>query len=97
MSKQNGENRETVWVGPDLGNGQRPALRFDGSSVQSGTLSPADTDSDHILELKQLKGPFYEVVNEMRATSTGPSQVASKAYRDGWARVFGGKHHVGQA
>lgn len=28
---------------------------------------------------------------------SGPAQVATDAYRDGWARVFGGEPTVGQA
>lgn len=31
------------------------------------------------------------------STTSGPAQVATDAYRDGWARIFGSKPTVGQA
>jgi hypothetical protein len=96
MSKQDGETKGTVWVGPDIGDGQRAAIRFDGSGgAECGILAPVGPDADHVLDLKQRSGPFYDVVGEAHATLSGPPKVTSKAYRDGWTRVFGGKHPVG--
>jgi hypothetical protein len=100
MSKHNGEKKDTVWVGPDLGDGLRPALRVDtAGNVHAGTLGPARPDANCVLNLKQVKGPFYEVVDEGRAVplAGGPPKVSSEAYRTGWARIFGNKHTVGQA
>lgn len=100
MSNQSGEKRDTMWVGPDLGEGVRPALRVDtDGTVHAGTLGPARPDADRVVNLKQVRGPFYEVVDEGRAVplAGGPPKVSSDAYRRGWTRVFGNKHTVGQA
>jgi hypothetical protein len=98
MSKQDGETKDTVWVGPDLGDGERPALRIGpNGQCQAGTLGPPRADADHVLNLRNLGGPFYQVVDEARVTFSGPSQVATDKYRDGWTRIFGGKPSVGSA
>ena len=35
--------------------------------------------------------------NKIRATSGGPAQVATDAYRQNWDTIFGGRVAVGQA
>lgn len=97
MAKQKDAKKDTVWVGPELPNGHRPMIRrtVSGES-QKGLIVPLE-EANSVLELDHLEGPFYQVTGETRLTASGPSQVASKAYRDGWSRIFGGKHSVGQA
>lgn len=100
MAKQSGEKKDRVWVGPDLGDGHRPAVRVDPvGNVHVGTLCPARPETEHVMDLKQVDGPLYEVVREAHAAppASGPPKVSSEAYRSGWARVFGNKQTVGQA
>ena len=85
-------------MGPELANGQRPFVRHsETGNCERGMLAQSLANADRVLELEHLAGPFYEVTGETRLTASGPSQVASEAYREGWSRIFGGRRPVGQA
>lgn len=64
-----------------------------GQALQAGTelvrLSPSADDEWHDVETVYRHEPV--------ATSSGPPQVATPAYSDGWGRVFGKKQTVGVA
>jgi hypothetical protein len=91
-------NKETLWMGPQLENGNRPFVSRSGTGEPKvGVVGTQVEGADSVLELKHLEGPFYEVQSETRLTASGPAQVSSRAYRDGWSRLFGGKETVGRA
>lgn len=91
------KGKDTMWVGPELANGRRPYVRENAAGeTETGTLVDDLSEADTVVELAHVEGATYEVMKETRLTDSGPSQVASKAYREGWNRTFG-KTVVGQA
>lgn len=91
--------RDIVWIGPKSADGRRPSIRRDlHGTVSVSAISDLDSPSvaDSVLELRHVAGDRYEVMSEILLTASGPAQVATDAYRDGWSRIFG-KAEVGQA
>jgi len=85
-----------VIPGPPLPDGGRLAIRHRGDHVlQVGEMhnlengEPLD-DSVSILEPKEGT-PFYKVGPTIGELRKGPSKVNSKAYKDGYDRIFGSK------
>ena len=57
----------------------------------------ADEHQDHDCATTPLLRAVSAVVRRAAATSSGPAQVATPAYRDHWETLFGKKQPVGQA
>jgi hypothetical protein len=74
--------------------------RTTGSEESIGYLRPARFGSNKQIRLSQVEGEplTYDVQPVVAAEepSSGPAQVATDEYRDGWARIWG-KSEVGQA
>lgn len=70
----------------EVGTGEfRASTTEDGSDMPPGSLL-----------LKPENGKF-KVIGEAGKTSPGPAKANSRAFRDGWSRIFGGRQVVGQA
>jgi hypothetical protein len=92
---------DVVMLGPDLGNGMRPAIRHtSGCEVSFGTVvdvkdgQPIPEGATMMTLEARENGPGFKVVDEYRH---GPAQVATPAYRQNYDRIFGGSQTVGSA
>lgn len=87
------KDKDVVLLGPQVTPaGGRAFLRKEGEdSYTAGILGPPGTlgHSNGYLQLEHLNGPAYRVVEEVHFTGSH-SRPATKDYRDGWDRVFGG-------
>lgn len=96
-------------MGPDIGGGVHPYIRhMPDHTIRTGFFQEHDPKDDvasrPLVHLSHVgPGPIYDVedvasaaVQEARGTA-GPAKVATRAYRDGWDRIFGGPETVGQA
>lgn len=82
-----------IVLGPDLPNGGRAALRVTKDGGWVGEMHKEGSVTRVVT--KPLGNSILEVVDE---TPIGkPSKVNSKAYQDGWDRIFGGKKEVDNA
>ena len=55
----------------------------------------ADTHRPHACDVEPWLRAIGGAIRRLAADGTpasGPAQVATEAYRDGWHRIFGGKH-----
>ena len=107
MTKKTGKSR--ISLGPTVGPNARLAMResdgnvepivvrrmADGEPIHDGTevamVENPNCACGHWQDLK----PVYK--REGRATESGPAQVASDQYREGYDRIFGTKPAVGLA
>lgn len=105
MSKQ----KDQVNIGPPIAPGVRAVARRRGDDITIGTFAefkegkPIAEGS----EIMHVGAPddegwcdvdsLYRHGGEARATSDGPPQVATPAYREGYDRIFGKKPAVGLA
>lgn len=93
------KDKDVLLVGPPVDErGNHAYLRKtpDGR-VSGGILGTPETleTSDGYMEVNHVKGPLYEVQQEI-AYTRAHSRPSTKQYRDGWAQVFG-KNVVGEA
>ncbi len=88
MAKDQGD---VLRVGPALPDGKRMSVidREDGTR-QPVLLAERDDPDPHDgeLSLEPLGGNRHKITREIRFTSRGPGQVASRAYRSGWDKVW---------
>lgn len=89
--------RDRVWVGPELSDGNRPFIRETETGANAGLMGDAVPTPHSVVELEHIGGCCFEVASEIKLTGKGPAKVASRAYTDGWDRIFGNKPAVGQA
>lgn len=91
-------------IGPPGPNGARRAIRHRSDHrIELGVFEkknegePISSDAQ-MLQLTPLGPDVFEVENEysMSEGLSGPAQVSTEAYREGWDRIFGAKT-VGQA
>lgn len=96
---------DMMHVGPDIGGGMHPCVRhMPDHSLRVGFFQEHRPKDDEAVNKPLVhlthKGPgsVYKV-EELTpgAVSAGPSRVATRAYRDGWDRIFGTPKTVGQA
>ncbi len=90
-------------IGPQV-NGVVPCIRHQTDHrVVVGFAKVHDPEkpvSEESVYFKHREGNLYDVIpaSAVAATSSGPAQVATTAYRSGWDIAFGGKKApVGQA
>lgn len=101
---------DRVHLGPYVGSNTRVAVRDCGDSSHLAFVSPAPDGTpipDHadlirLGEPDSESGGWQDVTTlygsgDRRATTGGPAQVATDAYRDGHDRIFGKKPTVGLA
>ncbi len=85
---------DSVVLGPDLGDGTHPVVRHTSDHrIEYGTariLEPGQKppDNGEHLRLRPTGGPYYEV-KPLKGDRSGPAQVATRAYRNGWDNIFG--------
>ncbi len=86
---------DLVKLGPPGPNGARAAIRHTKDhQFELGVVAPtALAPEGQAVHLTPRGGDLYEVTE---VTHSGPAQVSSDAYRNGWDRIFGSKT-VGQA
>jgi hypothetical protein len=96
-------DNDTVTMGPQIAaDGTRLGLRQRGSALEEVHVVPLVdgrpmSEDGEILSLSHRQGDVYDVIDSYKTTRSGPAQVATKAYRTGYDRIFGGKAAVGQA
>jgi hypothetical protein len=86
-----------VIPGPELPNGDRLCIsHHDGHNNDVGVITkiePGKPIPDHARMVSPIEGtPFYELgesIAEMKSGSKGPAKVSSKAYRNGYDKIFG--------
>lgn len=101
---------DRVNLGPHVGPNTRLAVRQSDEGSHLAFVSPApdgvpipdSTELIHLGEPDNDDGGWQDVTtlygpSDRRATSGGPAQVATEAYRDGHDRIFGKKPAVGLA
>lgn len=90
-------------MGPPVENGLRPYVRHcSDCSAQTGFVKKVENgeplyDGAVLLESRPGEPGAFNVLSTYKAEKSGPAQVATKDYRDGWDRIFGGSTVVGQA
>jgi hypothetical protein len=93
--------KDELIVGPVVdrdGTPARPYIRVTPEGeISRGILGEGLPNPKGEVELNHLGGSRFAVTKVTRFTESGPAQVASPQYRDGWSRIFGGKAPVGQA
>jgi len=97
------EKTDTITLGPQIAaDGTRLGLRQRENSLEEVHVvplvngRPLEADST-ILALSHRQGEVYDVIDSYKPARSGPAQVATKAYRTGYDRIFGGSAAVGQA
>ena len=103
--------KDELVPGPAIGNGRLFVRHNANHEVSVGVLHPVKEGENiagrDVLRLDHIEGQRY-AVTELNSTAkptsapassdkTGPAQVNTKNYRDGWDRIFGTKPTVGQA
>jgi hypothetical protein len=86
-------------IGPEGPNGMRVSIRHTKDhQIELGVLTPQKdgrplSPKERLLQLTPQGADLYKVENEfsLSATYSGPAQVNSAAFRDGWDRIFGPK------
>ena len=96
MTKQ----KDQVRLGPETGSGRGAAIRRHDGAVEFGTFMETK-EGQPIPEGAELIRVGPEDDDGWRDVTTvyksGPAQVATPAYREGYDRVFGKKQKVGLA
>lgn len=89
--------------GPELPNGDRLCIAHHNHETRIGVLQkmrPGEPLPDHAHLVSPIEGtPMYEIgesVADLKRGGKGPAKVNSKAYREGYDRIFG-KKEIGQA
>lgn len=89
-------SNEFVICGPDLGNGQKAALKLSEEGISAGTLSDQIQPNGEFLELQRVENsPIMRVIG--KGKNYGPAKVNSQQYRNGWENIFGNRQAVGKA
>jgi len=97
-----GKGRDLVKVGDPSNDGEfRPFVRHKPNcEIEAGFLRRAKEGEPFLtgaIQLGNYQGnDTYEVLDEIAPMHSGPSMVATEAYRKGWDQLFGNKT-VGQA
>jgi len=92
--------KDKLMVGHEIADGVRIAVRSDDDGERLVTISdhksgdPLPPSSEYI-SLSSEDSEGWQDVNVLY--KTGPSQVATPAYREGYDRIFGGKQKTGLA
>jgi hypothetical protein len=101
-----GKGKDLVRLGDPVGERVCPFIRHKADcSIQTGFLRKARDGEPLSAGAVQLGNPqgdgVYEVLDEVAPVvaldHSGPAQVASDAYRDGWDGIFGKRQPVGEA
>ena len=100
--KDDCQGKDSVVLGPDIGEGKRPFIRHDTEhNFSIGTMRPIKNGQpipEDAVSLKKIKGSHYEVQPIPEEVRNGrPAKVSSPEYRDGWDRIFGKKPTIGLA
>ena len=89
------EGENVVIAGPELPNGGRICIHHDGEhGVSMGEMHPLEHGvplPDDAVLVSHRHGNVYDVGESVESMKKGPSQVSTKAYRDGYDRIFGKK------
>jgi len=97
------EKTDIVTMGPQIAaDGTRICLRQREGSLEELHVLPLVagrplTGEGEILSLSHRQGSVYDVIDSYEPARSGPAQVATKAYRTNYDRIFGGSAAVGQA
>jgi len=101
-----GRGQDLMALGPETAQGLRPYLRHTADcQVKAGLIRPMREGEPMVgggVCLEHKEGHVYAVVHEvpsMVATMdrSGPAQVATDDYRQGWDRIFGSRPTIGEA
>jgi hypothetical protein len=92
------DDKGYVVLGPPIEGGYQ-ALHIDQNGARPGRVytsreaAPEDVDAKICLE--RIAGPFHKIVSEEPVGR--PAMVNSRAYRNNWDNIFGGKSVIGEA
>jgi hypothetical protein len=90
---------DEIVLGPDLGDGTRPAIRHTADHRMEAGLVRQVKDGEPLPEdamyVERIEGNRYSCKPALE--HKGPSLAATPEYRNGWDRIFGGRQEVGQA
>ena len=97
------EKNDIITVGPQVAeDGTHLCLRERNGNLEELYVRPITegkplSAEDTILSLSHRQANTYDVVDSYEPKRTGPAQVATRAYRANYERIFGGHASVGQA
>lgn len=90
-------------MGPPVGGDIFPFIRHRSNcTTEAGFVKQAKEgeplyDGAVLLEPRGQEPGAFNVVSTYKAQKSGPAQVATNEYREGYDRIFGGSQPVGQA
>jgi hypothetical protein len=100
------KQKDQIRFGPEVGPGRRVAFRRRGENTEIGITAdvkdgrPIAQDVE-LLKISDRDGDGWHDVETIyqheERTSSGPAQVATLAYREGYDRIFGKRPAVGLA
>lgn len=92
------DDKGYVVLGPRVEGGYE-VLHINQEGVKPGRIyrdeASAPGEIDAKINLEKIAGPIHKVISEEPVSR--PAMVNSRAYRDNWDNIFGGKSVVGEA
>lgn len=98
------EKKETgkIQFGPELEGGGRMVARRRGNVVEYGTMKDPEygrpmAPNSELIRVGARDEDGWHDVTVLYSNRSGPAQVATPQYREGYDRIFGKKQPVGEA
>lgn len=94
--------KDQVKLGPEIAPGVRQIVRRRGNEFEVGVMTPVKEgvpipEGTDLIRVGEECGDGWQKAEVLFSNRSGPAQVVTPAYREGYDRIFGGKQKVAEA